>query len=98
MSCIVLNFIRAKEYVCTMKCRFISLSTPTRVGPGLSRFVVWKIVPVMIFWSSMPCVFCLYTVLNVFSYYDLSVLSMSVMGFQKKVWMGWMGGVSSIHI
>ena len=29
-----------------------------------------------------------YTLLTVVSYYDLSVLSMSVMGFQKKVWMG----------
>ena len=35
--------------------------------------------------------------LKVVSYYDLSVLSMSVMGFQnKKVWM-WVGGVSSIQ-
>ena len=31
MSYIVLNFIRAKGYVCTMKCRFTSLSTPTIV-------------------------------------------------------------------
>ena len=29
-----------------------------------------------------------YTLLKVVSYYDLSVLSMSVMGFQKKVWVG----------
>ena len=28
------------------------------------------------------------TLLKVVSHYDLSVLSMSVMGFQKKVWMG----------
>ena len=36
------------------------------------------------------------TLLKVFGYYDLSVLSMSVMGFQKKVCMGgWVGGVSS---
>ena len=42
--------------------------------------------PVLICWSSIPCVFCL---LKVVTYYDLSVLSMSVMGFQKKeVWMG----------
>ena len=49
--------------------------------------------PVLIFWSSIPCVFCLYIILlNVVGYYDLSVLSMSVMGFQqKKVCMegGW---------
>ena len=38
----------------------------------------------LIFWSSIPCVFCLYTLLKVVGYYDLSVLSMSVMGFQKK--------------
>ena len=49
--------------------------------------------PVLIFWSSIPYVFCLYTLLKVVSYYDLSVLSMSVMGFQKKVLMGggWVG-------
>ena len=37
---------------------------------------------------------CIYsTLLKVVSYYDLSVLSMSVMGFHKKVWMGggWVG-------
>ena len=38
------------------------------------------------------------TLLKVVSYYYLSVLSMSVMGFQKKVWMGWVGGVSSIQV
>ena len=43
-----------------------------------------------IFWSSIPYVFCLYTLLKVVSYYDLSVLSMSVMGFQKNFgWEGW---------
>ena len=33
------------------------------------------------------------TLLKVVGYYDLSVRSMSVMGFQKKVWMGggWLG-------
>ena len=42
--------------------------------------------PVLIFWSSIHCVLCLYTPwqLKVVSYYDLSVLSMTVMGFQKK--------------
>ena len=36
---------------------------------------------------------------NVVGYYDFSVLSMSVMCFQKKVWMGgWVGGVSSIQV
>ena len=61
-----------------------------------SEFFVWKKSsqngpkPVLIFWSSIPCVFCLSKGVN---YYDLSVLSMSVMGFQKKVLMGggWVG-------
>ena len=39
------------------------------------------------------CIPSVYTLLKVVGYYDLSVLSMSVMGFQKKVWMegGWVG-------
>ena len=44
--------------------------------------------PVLIFWSSIHS-----------SYYDLSVLSMSVMGFPKKsLDGGWVGGVSSIQV
>ena len=43
---------------------------------------------VLIFWSSLPCVFCLYTLLKVVGYFHLSVLSMSVMDFQKKKF-GW---------
>ena len=43
------------------------------------------------------CILSVYTLLKVVGYYDLSVLSMTVMGFQKKVWMGWVGGVSSIQ-
>ena len=37
--------------------------------------------------------YSVYTLLKVVSYYDLSVLSMSVMGFQKKKfgWVGWWG-------
>ena len=38
------------------------------------------------------CILSVYASLKVVGYYDLSVLSMSVMGFQKKfVWMvgGW---------
>ena len=49
--------------------------------------------PVPICWSSIPRVFCLYyTLLKVVGYYYLSVLSVSVMGFQKN-WMGgrWVG-------
>ena len=45
------------------------------------------------------CILFVYTLLKVVSYYDLSVLSMSVMGFQKqKIWMGWVGGVTSIQV
>ena len=36
------------------------------------------------------CILSVNTLLKVVSYYDLSVLSMSVMGFQKKV--GWRVG------
>ena len=34
------------------------------------------------------CILFVHTLLKVVSYYDLSVLSMSVMGFQNKV-VGW---------
>ena len=71
------------------------------MGPGLSEFFVLfrksaqnSPKPVVIFWSSIPSVFCLlYTLLKVVGYYDLSALSMSVMGFQKK--FGWI--LSSIQ-
>ena len=44
------------------------------------------------------CVLLVYTLLKVVDYCDLSVLSMSVMGFQKKsLGGGWVGGVSSIQ-
>ena len=73
------------------------------MGPGLTRNIflvenLHKITPVLIFWSSIPCVFCLYTLLKFVGYYDLSILSMSVMGFQKKKfgWV-WVGGVSYIQ-
>ena len=37
--------------------------------------------------------------LKVVGYYDLSVLSMSVMGFQKRsLDAGWVGGASSIQV
>ena len=55
--------------------------------------------PVLICWSSTYHAYsvCIYrcTLLKVVSYYDLSVLSMLVMGFQKK---DWMDGVSSIRV
>ena len=38
-----------------------------------------------------------YTLPKVVGFYDLSVLTMSVMGFQKKIGWGWVGGVSSIQ-
>ena len=40
-------------------------------------------IPAQMFWSSIPCVFCLYRLSKVVNYYDLSVLSMSVVGFKK---------------
>ena len=43
------------------------------------------------------CILSVYTLLKVVGYYDLSVLYMSVMGFQKKKIGGWVGGVSSIQ-
>ena len=71
------------------------------VGPGLIRNSFCgkssqnSPKPVLIFWSSIPCVFCLYPLLKVVGYYDLSVLSMSVNAFLKK---NMVGGVSSIQI
>ena len=69
------------------------------VGPTCLTRIFWGKSSVLIFWSSIPCVFCLYniigpTLLKVVSYYDISVLPMSVMGFQKKFgWgCGWVGG------
>ena len=54
--------------------------------------------PVLIF-GVVYHVYSVCTLLKVVGYYDLSDLSMSVMGFQKKVWMvGWVGGVSSIQV
>ena len=53
--------------------------------------------PVLIFWSISVCIH----LIKVVSYYDLGALSTSVMGFQKKVWMGvggWVSGVRSIQI
>ena len=41
--------------------------------------------PVLVFWSILPCVFCLYTLLKVVGYYDFSVTCMSVTGFKKSL-------------
>ena len=51
-----------------------------------------KIPEPLIFWSILS----VHTLLKVVSYYDLSVLFMSVMGFQKKVWMG-VGGWGELY-
>ena len=68
------------------------------MGPGLTRNFFFFFLnrpnipkPVLIFWSSIPCV---YTLLKVVCYYDLSVLSMLVWVSKKKNWMGggWVGG------
>ena len=49
----------------------------------------------------MPCIIHPCILLKVVSYYDLSVLSMSVMGFQKKGLDGggggWVGGWGEIY-
>ena len=55
--------------------------------------------PVLIFWSSIQGVLRYTTLLQVVSYYDLSVLSMSVsVSKKKKFGWGWVGGVSSIQV
>ena len=41
------------------------------------------------------CILSVYTLLKVVGYYDFSVLSMSLMGFQKKVWVGGWGELYS---
>ena len=49
-------------------------------------------------WDSIRCVFCLYIIVIKKISHDLCVLSVSVMGFQKKVSVGggWVGFVSYI--
>ena len=42
------------------------------------------------------CILSVYTLLKVVGYYDLSVLSMSVMGIQKKI--GWMWALSNFFL
>ena len=68
------------------------------MGPGLSRNFSPQNSPkpVLLFWSM--CILSAHTLLKVVDYYDLSVLSMSVMGFQKSLDGGWVGGVSSIQV
>ena len=40
------------------------------------------LVPVLIFWVSIPCA-CIHTLLRFGGHYNLSVLSMSLISFQK---------------
>ena len=42
------------------------------------------------------CIFFVYALLKVVSHYDLSVLSMSVMGFQKSLYIG-VGGWVEVY-
>ena len=62
---------------------------PTRIFSFCGKSSQNSSKPVLIFWSSIPykCILCVDTLLKVVGYYDFSVLSMSVMGFQKK--FGW---------
>ena len=67
------------------------------MGPGLTRNLFLEIRPKKPYTSSdilKQYTMCILSVLlKVVGYYDLIVLSMSVMGLQKKVWMGgwWVG-------
>ena len=72
------------------------------VCPGLTlNICFWEIVPKYyytgtdILWYYTMCILDVNMLLKVVSHYDASALSMSVMGLQKKVWIGrWVGGVS----
>ena len=73
------------------------------MGSGLTRNFFWKIIPIIpkpvlifgvVYHVNYVCIYS--TLLKVASYYDLSVLSMSVMGFHKKVWMG-VGGWGELY-
>ena len=39
--------------------------------------------PLLIYWSSVQCVFCLYTLLKVVNYYDLSVSQLFDISYQQ---------------
>ena len=76
------------------------------MGPGLSDFFFFfgkssqnSPKPVVIFWSSIPRILSVYVLLKVVGYYDLSVLSMTVTGFQKKKSLdgGWVGGWGGLY-
>ena len=67
------------------------------MGPGLTRNFFWENHPKIalnkyIYFGVVYtiCIMSVYTLLKVVSYYDLSVLSMSVMVSKKKL-DGWVG-------
>ena len=43
------------------------------------------------------CILSVYTLLKVVGYYDLSVLSMPVMGFQKRIRLDGVGGWGELY-
>ena len=62
------------------------------MGTGLTQICFW-IATVLIFWDSIPSIFCVHV-----NHYDLSVLLMSKMAFQERsLDRGWVGGVHSIQ-
>ena len=63
-------------------------------GLALNFFLKNGPKPVVIFWSSIPYVYSVCALLKVVGYYDFSVLSMSVVGFQKK---GMEGGWGELY-
>ena len=73
-----------------------------KMPPGLWYYFNWRLYPTArhVFTHTILVSYNLLgAVQNYFGrgYYDVSVLSMSVMGFQKKVWMG-VGEVRSIKV
>ena len=97
-----LQRLRGFENICFLQ--------KSEVGPGLiPNFFCGKSPqntskPVLIFWSSIQCVFCLYrptlyTLLKVVNYYDFEYFVFECLGFQKtSLHGGWVGGVSSIQV
>ena len=94
--------IMCSMYVCMFLTRCHEFPFPATRGhlPRGATFAPnrrWPLVAVttvLIFWSSIPCVFCLYRLLKVVG----CVLSMSVINGlqQKKFGWGWVGGLRPI--
>ena len=61
-------------------------------GENRPKIVIYQYRLILCGYYTM-CILCVNT-----SHYDLSVLSLSVMGFQKKFGYGWLGGVSYIKL